>query len=111
MTRPLYFSLLLAVVLSCAGAHRKEHAEREKQYRARLEYLRHYRGELVKEGERAESFVATAETHQVLRTPQDRETQVSNLKTYQKKISHQIDSVDHLLALYADSLKSLVGGR
>jgi hypothetical protein len=59
---------------------------------------------LMIELEESESYLETAELHQVTRTPEEKERQIKNLSEYKTELATKIQSVKILIDSYTDSL-------
>jgi flagellar biosynthesis chaperone FliJ len=56
------------------------------------------------EHEKSESYIATAEVHQVTRSSEEKARQLKNLTDYKEEVEQKIQSVESLIRIYADSL-------
>ncbi len=95
--------LFLLIVASCSFSDK-----RAQQRSAFLEHqLNHYKDSLIHlmiEYEESESYLETAEVHQVTRTPEEKERQIKNLTEYKTELDNRIQSVRRLINCYTDSL-------
>jgi hypothetical protein len=64
--------------------------------------------QLEKEKGDAQSFIESAEVHQVLRSKEEKAKQLDNLDLYKTKIELRIDSLRVLVGKYNDSIQGSI---
>lgn len=95
--------LFLLILTSCSFS-----AKNVQQRSAFFEHqINQYKDSLIHlmtELEEAESYIVTAEVHQVTRTREEKEIQILNLNDYKAELDNRIQSVKSLINCYSDSL-------
>jgi len=98
-------SILILSLLMLAGCNSSGRLqERQTFYQEQLIQLKDSLNQLKLEEEKSESYLATAELHQVTRSPEEKEIQLKNLRDYKVELNTRIQSVERLVKSYTDSL-------
>ena len=95
--------LFLLILIGCNSSGRRLQ-ERETFYQEKLIQLKDSLDQLKLEEQKSESYQATAELHQVTRSPEERERQLKNLRDYQAELNDRIQFVESIINSYTDSL-------
>ena len=102
-------SLVTALILfhlSCAdGRQAQVNADNMKSWATIQSNLRNCIIELENTRSEAQSFIESAEVHQVMRREEDKARQLSNLHLYMAEIEFEIDSMQQLIKMYEDSIQ------
>lgn len=98
--------LFLLIFTSCTLSDRRMQ-ERKSYYEQHLEQLTDSLSNLSVEHEESKNYLVTAETHQVTRSPDEKERQIKNLNDYQVELEFKIKSVESLINHYKDSISLL----
>jgi regulator of sigma D len=99
----LLIILTLLVSSSCTYPDKRRH-EKRALYETQLTHFKDTLSNLMIEHEQSESYIATAEVHQVTRSPEEKGRQLKNLKDYRTELERRIRLYDSLIAIYTDSL-------
>jgi uncharacterized protein YcfL len=97
--------LILSVFMmtGCSSSGRRQQ-ERQTFYQEQLIQLNDSLNHLRMEEEKSASYLATAELHQVTRSPEEKERQLKNLRDYQAELRVRILSIESAINNYTDSL-------
>jgi hypothetical protein len=97
--------LCCLVLLGCnqRGKEMKPHWE------ARVVVLQHRLDSLQSEKDAAQSFIESAEIHQVTRPPEEKAQQLYNLNDHKSEIEKEIGAVKTLIGQYSDSIAGVEG--
>ncbi len=95
--------LILLIFVSCASSG-KRYKEEKVFYELQLNIYSDSLSILKIEYEKSESYIATEDVHQVMRTPEEKERQLKNLNAYRVELENRIQSIEGLINSYEDSL-------
>lgn len=108
-SRVSMLSLVIAFILfhlSCVdGRQAQVNADKKQSWTTILSNLRSRISELENTRNAAQSFIESAEVHQVMRTEEEKARQLSNLHLYMAEIELKVDPLQQLVKMYIDSIK------